>query len=174
MPSYLITGCSSGGKSTLLSALDGLGYAAVPEPGRRILAEEREGDGQALPWVNPIAFARRAFAMAKDDLTHAKSHGGPVFFDRGLVDAAVALDHLTDTPIEASLGSQFPYDSPVFLAPPWPEIYQQDADRPHGFEAAKAEYHRIAHALDVLNVQTICLPRTSVAQRVKVVLSHLP
>ena len=88
----LISGCSGGGKSTLLEALSRLGHATVPEPGRRIVAEELRGDGKALPWVNLHAFAERAIQMAEADLAAAESLEGFVFFDRGLVDAAVAFE----------------------------------------------------------------------------------
>jgi hypothetical protein len=63
----VISGCSGGGKSTLLAELARRGQAVVEEPGRRIVREERAGDGAALPWVDPAAFARRAVAMALAD-----------------------------------------------------------------------------------------------------------
>ena len=45
----MISGFSSGGKSTLLAELARRGYSVVAEPGRRIIAEARAGDGRALP-----------------------------------------------------------------------------------------------------------------------------
>ena len=36
----ILSGCSGGGKSTLLDALAERGFAVVPEPGRRIVAKE--------------------------------------------------------------------------------------------------------------------------------------
>ncbi|MEL6571404.1 MAG: AAA family ATPase [Pseudomonadota bacterium] len=174
MPYYLITGCSSGGKSTLLAALDARGYHTIPEPGRRIVAEERAGDGKALPWVDALAFSHRALQMAREDLAGCASQQGPVFFDRGLIDAAVALQHAAEIPLSASLGSKSPYQNPVFLAPPWSEIYQKEADRPHGFDAAVAEYYRIKEALTELNLKVVHLPKISLEERVEFVLSHLP
>ena len=60
----VISGCSGGGKSTLLMELAGRGHPVVDEPGRRIVKEELEGKGSALPWVNGVAFARRAVELA--------------------------------------------------------------------------------------------------------------
>jgi hypothetical protein len=54
-----------GGKSTLLIELGQRGYATAEEPGRRIVKEELLGDGLALPWVNKIAFARRAMMSSR-------------------------------------------------------------------------------------------------------------
>jgi predicted ATPase len=91
----VISGCSSGGKSTLLIELGRRGYATVEEPGRRIVKQEMLGAGLALPWVNAVAFARRAIEIALADRATARSDAGWVFFDRGLLDAAAALQHLT-------------------------------------------------------------------------------
>jgi acyl-CoA thioesterase II len=50
-----ISGCSSGGKSTLLVELRRRGFATIDEPGRRIVAEELKRGGRALPWVDAVA-----------------------------------------------------------------------------------------------------------------------
>ena len=91
----ILSGCSGGGKSTLLAALAERGYATIEEPGRRIVAEETAREGTALPWIDLAAFARRAFAMAIEDRQLARHLPGLVFFDRGLIDAAAALHHAT-------------------------------------------------------------------------------
>ena len=59
----------------------------MEEPGRRIVKEEMLGEGSALPWVNEIAFARRAVEIALAGRTAADRAAGWVFFDRGLLDA---------------------------------------------------------------------------------------
>src|SRR5580698_11366292 len=63
----VISGCSGGGKSTLLSELKRRGHAVMEEPGRRIIADELQGSGQALPWINLTAFAERAVEMSLCD-----------------------------------------------------------------------------------------------------------
>lgn len=63
----LISGCSGGGKSTLLNELRVRGHHVVEEPGRRIVREELAGDHRALPWVDPAAFARRAIEVTLAD-----------------------------------------------------------------------------------------------------------
>src|SRR5262245_63699753 len=66
-----ISGCSGGGKSTLLQELARRGFATVAEPGRRIVAEELQRGGTALPWADAAAFARRAIEVSLADLTAA-------------------------------------------------------------------------------------------------------
>ena len=100
----VISGCSSGGKSTLIAELGKRGYAVVDEPGRRIVKEELTRGGSALPWVDRIAFARRAMAIALADRAAAGSLDGWVFFDRGLIDAAAALEDMTGKPMLTALG----------------------------------------------------------------------
>jgi predicted ATPase len=101
----LLSGCSGGGKSTLLAALRVRGYHVVEEPGRRVVKHEFEKGGTALPWTDAAAFARRTIEVALSDREAAQEQPGWVFFDRGLIDAASALEHLTgESGIEVAPG----------------------------------------------------------------------
>jgi predicted ATPase len=166
----VISGCSGGGKSTLLAELARRGHAVVEEPGRRIVREELAGEGAALPWIDPAAFARRAVVMALADREAAERLDGWVFFDRGLVDAAAALEHATGEAVLERLGRAHRYHRQVFLTPPWPEIYVNDPERPHGFEAAREEYGRLLEAYAALDYAVSILPKTDVVARVDFVL----
>jgi predicted ATPase len=169
----VISGCSGGGKSTLLSELARRGYSVVEEPGRRIVREEGKGDGTALPWVDGVAFARRAIATALADWAQARSMSGWVFFDRGLIDAAAGLEHLTGEPAVVRVGRTRHYHRRVFLAPPWPEIFAADAERRHDLDAATAEYERLLSAYPSLGYEVINLPKASVPERADFVLRAL-
>ena len=79
----VISGCSSGGKSTLIAELAKRRYAVVDEPGRRIVKEELARGGSALPWVDRVAFARRAIAIALADRAVAGSLDGWVSSTEG-------------------------------------------------------------------------------------------
>jgi predicted ATPase len=165
----ILSGCSGGGKSTLLQALAERGFTVVPEPGRRIVAAELTGAGAALPWIDPAAFARRAMALALDDLAAHRDAPGWVVFDRGLVDAAAALEHATGASAAEIVRTSPPLYRTVFLTPPWPEIYVADRERRHGFEEAVAEYERLAALYPALGFQVVVLPKASVAERVDLV-----
>lgn len=127
----ILSGCSGGGKSTLLAELGRRGFDIVEEPGRRIVAEEQRGTGAALPWVNLEAFARRAIALSLADRARVAGSDRWVFFDRGLIDAAVALDHAAGVPLAETLYGHPRFHPKVFLTPPWPEIYGTDGERRH-------------------------------------------
>ncbi|PVM92556.1 ATPase [Caulobacter radicis] len=169
----LITGCSGGGKSSLLAQLAARGYAVVEEPGRRVVRQAQGPDDRALPWNDPAAFARRAVELALADREAARGLHGWVFFDRGLVDAASALEAATGEPGLRALDRAHRYHRRVFLAPPWPEIHVADAERRHGFDAAMEEYGRLEAALPALDYEVVVLPRTSVAARADFVLATL-
>ena len=170
----VISGCSSGGKSTLLAELGRRGHVTVEEPGRRIVRLELAGEGSALSWVDGAAFARRAIELAIADRRAAANRpAGWIFFDRGLVDAAAALRHLTGEPTLDTLGQVHRYYRRVFMAPPWPEIYVTDPERRHGLGEAIAEYHRLLAVYPSLGYEVIVLPKVSVATRVDFVLHTL-
>ncbi|MGY4478689.1 AAA family ATPase [Bradyrhizobium sp. USDA 3364] len=169
----LISGCSGGGKSTLLAELRTRGYPVVEEPGRRIVADELASGGKALPWLDTAAFLRRAIDVALNDMTLAEAHSGWVFFDRGLVDAASALEDLTGEPVLRPVCSVYRYHRRVFMTPPWLEIYVTDTERRHGFETATAEYQRLMETLPSLGYDVIILPKVSPSARADFVLATL-
>ena len=149
------------------------GHFVIEEPGRRIVAEEKAGTGAALPWIDMASFARRAIAMARSDLSFAEQQSGFVFFDRGLVDAAVALEHASGVPYRRTLGEERHYGRTVFLAPPWPEIYAYDHDRRHDLTAAIAEFERLETVFADLGYSICLLPKAPVDQRAEFVLGRL-
>jgi predicted ATPase len=161
----MISGCSGGGKSTLLRELARRGYAVVDEPGRRIIAEARRtGDDRTLPWVDAAAFASRALEMAVADFEAAK---GLTFFDRGIVDAAVAITAAGGDP-PAALVKRLRYDR-LFLAPPWPAIYENDEDRRHSLDKALSDHRRVEQAYINAGYDPVYLPRHTVPARAEFV-----
>jgi len=169
----VISGCSGGGKSTLLAELGRRGHAIVQEPGRRIVQEELQANGSALPWRDGVAFARRLVDMALADRLLAQTLSGWVFFDRGLIDAAVALQHLTGERALVTFGQSHRFNRRAFFAPPWQEIYRTDEVRRHSLDVAIAEYERLAQAYTALGYRICILPKATVADRADFILSDL-
>lgn len=119
------------------------------------------------------AFANRAIEMARADLASVGNADEIVFFDRGLVDAAVALQFAGGVAYRKTLGDKLHYWPTVFLAPPWPEIYIQDIERIHSFDNASEEFYRLEAALSELGYKACILPKVSVKERVKFILDVL-
>lgn len=168
----IISGCSGGGKSTLLSELARRGYATVEEPGRRIVAAEMSADGTALPWIDMEAFARLAVSLSLADRAQVPDSGW-VFFDRGLIDAASALHHVCGDGFVYTLKTEHRYNPLVFMTPPWPDIYVTDNERQHDFSAAEAEYERLLRDYQALGYDTVTLAKCSVNERADTVLRLL-
>lgn len=171
----VISGCSSGGKSTLLAELSRRGYATVEEPGRNIVREALKTGGDALPWVNPEAFVRKAIECASASLEAVRSLNEPVFFDRSAIDALSHFERLSIASPESlkALGEACLYSSPVFFAPPWEALYIQDEERPLAFEEAVLEYEWLRHAYPRRGYAIIDLPKVSVATRADFMLRTL-
>jgi predicted ATPase len=169
----LISGCSGGGKSTLLTALAARGHDVVEEPGRRVVQRETASGGKALPWVDMAAFLRRTLDLALADLATQGSSNRWTFFDRGLIDAAAPLEKLTGEALLTPLRAAERYYPAVFLAPPWPEIFRFDAERRHALDAAEAEYRQLATLYPRLGYRIILLPKTDVESRADFVLDRL-
>jgi predicted ATPase len=96
---------------------------------------------------------------------------GLTFFDRGVVDAAVAIAATGGEQPTAIIG-RVRYDR-LFLAPPWPEIYVNDADRRHSLEKALLDYERVRRAYLDAGYHPVMLPRDTVAARADFILSQL-
>ena len=165
---FILSGCSGGGKSTLLAALAARGVTTVPEPGRRLV----EGGGPD-PQTAPLDFARACLHLSLQDYAEAFARPAPVVFDRGLVDAVVNLAFLEGRAPDTSLLGAHPFAETVFLAPPWPEIYVTDSARRHSLADARPEYDRLNAAYPALGYRVTHLPKTSVEARADLVAAAL-
>ncbi len=137
------------------------------EPGRDIVKEELANGGDALPWTNALRFAERCIARNLKNLEEAQHLAAPAFFDRSLIDAVSALEHL-EHPIPAAAREALearPYDRRVLMAPPWPELFENDAERRHAFNDACAEYDRLLQTYQAHGHEIVTLPKLSVTAR---------
>ncbi|MGC3936909.1 AAA family ATPase [Roseobacter sp. EG26] len=169
----LISGCSGGGKSSLIDALHDRGYPVVAEPGRRVIASEEAQGGSAFPWADMPAFLDKALQMAWQDLTTLQETADWVFFDRGVIDAVSAQAHFLNRPIDQRLLTTQVYHHTVFLVPPWPEIYRTDAARRHDLKDAIAEHDRLSKVLAEMRYRVVSVPKMTIAERADFILDQL-
>jgi len=173
MRHVILSGCSGGGKSTLLAELGRRGFVTVAEPGRRIVERALRGEGGALPWVDLAAFARAALATSEIDRNALGERAGWIFFDRGLIDAAAALAFASGDDPGTLLRDAPRFHRHVFVTPPWRRIFVSDAARRHGWRDAVAEYDRLVSTYTQLGYAVIELPRVDVRTRADFVLDRL-
>ncbi|MGH9666117.1 MAG: AAA family ATPase, partial [Bryobacteraceae bacterium] len=67
----------------------------------------------------------------------------------------------------------FRYAQPVFLAPPWEEIYETDSERKQDFAEAERTYHLLADVYREYGYETVELPTLTPFQRAQFILRRL-
>ncbi len=163
----ILSGCSGGGKSTLLKELESRGYSVVPEAGRRVVASAMAEGTNALPWVSPEAFVRACVTLHLEDLEQLPQTTQPVFLDRSAIDTITYLS-FKDLPIPPDIREvlhQSRYSKLVFLTPPWPEIFETDAERQKSFEEAVLEYQNLHTSFKRLGFEIDILAQAPVGER---------
>jgi predicted ATPase len=173
---YIVfTGGPGSGKSTVIEELRRLGHACSEETGRRIIQEELERSGNALPWRDKTAFRDRMLDAELRALAHHHSHEAPVFFDRGIVDTYgySLLEGLTISGELLAACASHRYASPVFIFPPWKAIFTNDAERRQDFAEAQRTHEAMRRAYDRFGYALTTVPCAPVDERVRFVLREL-
>lgn len=172
---HVITGGPGSGKTSLIDALARAGHAHTVEAGRAIIQDQLAIDGPALPWRDPLAFAELMLSWELRSYRMAEAMRGPVFFDRGVTDLLGYLT-LIGRPAPAHIAraaERFRYNRRVFVAPPWPQIYAQDAERKQTLEEAVRTYEALVAAYAACGYELVSLPLVSVEERVRFVLDSI-
>jgi predicted ATPase len=165
MPRVVLTGGPGGGKTTLLAELAAMGHVIVDESARAIIAQ-RLARG-ASPRPAPPDFARKILHRDIEKYQRHPHTADWVFFDRGVVDALGMLHEVAPLPEDtlATMLATYRYHQPVFVLPPWQDIYTQDAERDQSFSEAVTICDKIVRWYRVCGYTPHELPRLPVAQR---------
>ncbi|KWN99031.1 AAA family ATPase [Burkholderia ubonensis] len=172
---FVVTGGPGSGKSTLIDALERAGFARSQEAGRGVIQDQVAVDGPALPWRDRSAFAELMLGWEMRSHHLARQARGPVFFDRGVPDVIgyLRLSGLAVPAHAEAAARRFRYHRRVFIAPPWPDIYTQDAERRQDFGEAVRTCDAMVECYASYGYRLIELPRASVKARVRFVLDAL-
>ncbi|HJZ72116.1 MAG TPA: AAA family ATPase [Vicinamibacterales bacterium] len=168
----IVTGGPGTGKTTLLTALAGQGFACVHDSARAIIQDRLRRGLSARP--DPAEFATAILRMDIERYRQAPTEADLVFFDRAIPDALCMLNDLGLLSMAEAEQSvlDFPYFRQVFVAPPWEAIYTTDSERDQRF-AESVHVHRCASDwYGALGFELIELPRVSVEQRCDFVLQR--
>lgn len=163
----IISGCSGGGKSTLLTELARRGHATCEEAGRQIIKEQLYIGGDALPWADAGRFIELTISRTMHNMILAARTGRLTFFDRGIVDQIAGGEQI-GLPVPEQLreaSRRFRCHRSVFMAPAWPEIFRTDSERRHDFEQAAASYVPLRAAYEGLGYEIVDLPKAGVGSR---------
>lgn len=165
---HVVTGGPGAGKTTLIDALAASGVATSPEVGRAVIREQLAAGGTALPWADHLAFARAMIGRELAACDAALALGRPVVLDRGAPDVAgfLRLSGLAVPPAIDRAARDARYHPRVFLAPFWPEIFRNDAERRQTPAEAAAAEAVMRDTYRDCGYRVVDLPRVSVAERV--------
>ena len=172
---FMISGGPGAGKTTLLVEFQKLGYSTAPDVARQIIQEQVKSGGDALPWVDKAAYTRLMLQRSIEAYLESTTLPGPVFSDRGIPDVLCYARRigLADQPAIQKACWTYRYASPVFLAPPWEEIYTTDDERKQDFAEAAETYETMAEVYEELGYAIVELPRAAPAKRAEFVLREL-
>ncbi|GII94031.1 AAA family ATPase [Sinosporangium siamense] len=168
---HVVTGGPGAGKSTLLERLAGAGFAVQPEAGRAVIRDQVAIGGRGVPWRDRELFAELMLGFDLRNHREAAACGGPVLFDRGVLDVVGYL-RLEGCAVPAHVDAAargFRYNRRVFAAPPWREIYERDRERRQDFAEAERTYDACVGAYRDYGYEVVELPRAAVGERARLV-----
>lgn len=175
MISIVISGGPGSGKTTLLDALKEKGFNCSNEISRQLIQEQVALNTDCLPWKNLSSFADLALERMITAFQKAEASNLITFFDRGIPDivAYVKVGGLQVGPSQQEALKRYAYHPYVFMAPPWEDIYVNDAERWQTFDEASKLYHALVETYRSAGYKTIELPRATVPKRVDFMLEKL-
>ena len=165
MPLIALTGGPGAGKTAVITELRSRGYPCAPDSARALI-QERLSKGLE-PRPSPREFAEQILSRDANQYQRMADAVGPVFFDRGVVDALGMVNQirpLSAAELQARLTS-YPYFRTAFCFPPWEEIYRTDAERDHTFAHAVAVHREIAAWYPRCGYDLVEVPRGTVQER---------
>ena len=169
---FVIAGGPGSGKSTLLHALAAAGEICYEEASRTLIREQLARKGRLLPWGDLWGFAQECGTRMQAQLADSAQRGR-CFFDRGLPDLIGYLSHGGRSAPDAWRAASRDYAPMVFFAPPWREIYVNDAERPQTFEEAQDLSAHIRQAYFDCGFRLVELVASPVPDRLEQVLGRL-
>ncbi len=105
---------------------------------------------------------------------HRDNNTGAAIYDRGLPDCiAYAQGFEVDSAAALVAAEARRYADPVFIAPPWEEIYTVDDLRRMTFAMVEVFHRDLVESYETLGYDLVELPRSTVADRVAFVESCL-
>jgi predicted ATPase len=171
---FIISGGPGSGKTSIIDRLDARGFTTVGESGRAIIREQAESGGNATHTGDAAAFGLLMLERGIADYRRMLKADEPVFFDRGIAELA-GYWRLIDQPLPPSVvaaAQEYRSNALVFLAPPWREIYRQDAERKQDWDEAVRTFELVRAAYDEAGYMTVEIPKDTVQRRVGFILAE--
>jgi predicted ATPase len=148
------------------------GLRCADEVARQIIQQQVRDGGDALPWGDRERYCRLMLERSVASYREHAIEAGVTFFDRGIPDA-LCYARFEGLPIEEEILEvcrSYRYAGRVFLAPPWQEIYVNDAERWQGFAEAVRTYELMVEAYADCGYEVVEIPRDTPVGRADFIL----
>lgn len=164
---FIVTGAPGAGKTTLLAAAAAAGITVGQEAARAVIQSQAAIDGPAVQWRAAAMFAELMLDRDIQSWQALHGHPGPVLCDRGIPDLVAygRMLKLSETDHFARAAMLYRYNATVFFAPPWREIYADDAERVEGWDHAQRICQPMRDVYEELGYRIVELPKVPVAER---------
>ena len=171
----VFTGGPGSGKTSVIDKLKRMGYKCSAEVGRNVIQTQVECQGNALPWLDKVAFRDE---MVREELTNHEMFSDSsdiVFFDRSVIDSYgySMLEHLPISEVLITNCNDLEYCKRVFIFPPWNSIFTNDLERKQDFYEAVSTYEEMVKAYQKFDYELVEVPKSSVRERVDFILSSV-
>jgi predicted ATPase len=172
---FVITGGPGYGKTTLLRELAQRGFSCSEEVARQIIQEQVKSNGDAVPWGDTSRYTELMLTRSIEAFSSNTPSSEIVFMDRGIPDSA-CYARLIGLPVFDELRracETYRYNTTVFMAPPWKEIYTTDSERKQTYQEA-IDTHRVMVAVyKEYGYQPVELPKVSPGERAEFVIGYI-
>lgn len=168
---YVITGAQGSGKSTTLEALSKLGYTTVPEAARTVIDEANIAGITTSELRKDELEFQETVIKRKEAIEASLPQSEIVFLDRGMHDTIAYLEAY-NFPISQhtkELCKKSIYRK-VFILEPL-ELYENDYARIEDAAFVQSLHKLLISAFEKYGMQPILVPRASVNERVKFIIS---
>jgi predicted ATPase len=172
---FVITGSPGSGKTTLLRELAQRGFSCSEEVARQIIQEQVQANGDALPWGDTLRYTELMLTRSIDAFRANTPSSDIAFMDRGIPDAA-CYARLIGLPFFDELSAAcetYRYNTMVFMAPPWKDIYTTDSERKQTYQEAIDTHRLMVEVYEEYEYQPIELPRVSPVERTEFVIARI-
>jgi predicted ATPase len=172
---FVITGGPGAGKTTLLRDLEQRGFSCSEEVARQIIQEQVQANGDALPWGDTSRYTELMLTRSIEAFREHTPSSEIVFMDRGIPDTA-CYARLIGLPFFNGLRAAcetYRYNTMVFMAPPWEEIYLTDSERKQTYQEAIDTHRLMVAVYEEYGYQPIELPRVSPVERAEFVIARI-
>ncbi|GAB3424872.1 AAA family ATPase [Niabella aquatica] len=172
----VITGGPGVGKTSLINELNSYGFQTIPEDARRIIKEQIEINSEGLPWKNKELYARLMLeaSLRRYDEVNTRAFSNFIFFDRGILDTIcyMKMEHIPVSNEIIEVAARRPYNSNVFILPPWQEIYETDNERKQSWGEAVFTFKKMKETYLDFGYNFIEVPKTTVKQRAEFIIQN--